>query len=148
LFASPGLFRDTVCIVTSTKYTDKRALEKIKIFWMRLGARVRTLSPQAHDKVVAGISHLPHLLSYNLCNSISSGDLKVAGSGFKDTTRIAKSDPAMWSDIFIQNRKNILRSIGVFQKFLYQLKDDIIRNRKKELFKKLNAAKQKRDKLG
>ena len=148
LSASPGLFKDTICILTPTKCTKREALNKIKRFWRRLGAEIRIFSPQDHDKAVAKISHLPHLLSFCLCDSLSSKDIKVAGTGFKDTTRIAKSDPRMWSDIFMQNSPNLLRSIENFERSLKKLKADIKGRRGEDLLKRLKQARKKRESLG
>jgi len=148
LFADSRLFDNTVCIITPTRHTNKTALRKIIRFWERLSARVKILSPQAHDIVVARVSHLPHILSYNLCSIISSKDIKMAGSGFKDTTRIAKSNPDMWADIFLQNRSNLLRSIDDFERSLKVLKSYIIRNKKEQLLKRLAIAKGKRESIG
>ncbi|NQT91071.1 MAG: prephenate dehydrogenase [Candidatus Omnitrophica bacterium] len=148
LIANAGLFKDTICIITPTADTDKPALKKVKAFWRRLGAEVVIFSPAAHDMVVSNISHLPHLLSYALCNTASPKDIKMAGPGFKDTTRIAKSDPRMWSEIFIQNRDSLLRSIEAFEKNLKGLKAAVKSKNAKALLKRLNQAKVKRESLG
>ena len=145
--ARGSLFEDTICAITPTKRTNKIALNKVMKIWKSLGAHIVLLSPKEHDKAIANISHLPHILSYSLCNTASSKDLSVAGSGFKDTTRIAKSNPAMWADIFIQNKKAILTSIEHFQKELLSLKADIRKGKRKELKGKLDAAKRKRDNI-
>lgn len=148
LNASPSLFKDNICIITPTRYTKKEALDKIKRFWERLGAKIELFHPATHDRVVANISHLPHLLSFCLCDTVSSKDVKMAGTGFKDTTRIVKSNPCMWSDIFFQNRQNLLRSVENFEKNLSRLKADIRTKKRKDLLKKLNQAKKKRDSIG
>jgi len=114
------------------------------LFWRSLGAKVKVFSPKVHDEAVANISHLPHLLSYSLCNAVSPRDLKLAGSGFKDTTRIAKSDPQMWLSIFFQNRKNLLSSIRAFEENLSLLKSYIKTNKKAPLLKRLSTAQKKR----
>lgn len=143
--ASAALFKGSVCVVTPTRHTNRKALAAMKRFWKGLGARIETLSPKEHDRAVAKISHLPHMLSYCLANSVSFRDMKIAGSGFKDTTRIAKSLPNMWSEIFIQNRVSLLASANDFEKNFRQLKSDIKNKRRKGIFKKLDAAKRKRD---
>lgn len=145
LNATPDLFDGTICIITPTRYTKKEALDKVKRFWKKLGAKIKLLSPAVHDRIAAEISHLPHLLSFSLCQTISSKDIKIAGPGFKDATRIAKSNPRMWSDIFWSNRHNLLRSVKNFEKSLNRLMDDIRRNRRKALLRKLNQAKRRRD---
>lgn len=142
------LFNDSVCIITPVSGTDKDALKKVKGFWSALGAVVTLMSPKAHDDIIADISHLPHILAYVLCHAFPPKELKMAGAGFKDVTRIARSNPKMWQEIFMQNRKSLLRSIMAFEKDLAIFKDDIIKKRSMPLTRKLAAAKRKRDVLG
>ncbi|MFC1807660.1 prephenate dehydrogenase [Candidatus Omnitrophota bacterium] len=146
--AEDDLFLNSVCIVTPTRNTKKTPLSTVKKFWKQLGASIFMLSPSAHDKAVANISHLPHIVSYALCNLVTLRDSKVAGNGFKDTTRIAKSSPQMWLDIFAQNKKNVLSSITSFEKELRLLKIDLRKGRKRALLNRLNAAKKKREEIG
>ncbi|NQT95757.1 MAG: prephenate dehydrogenase [Candidatus Omnitrophica bacterium] len=148
LHAEKDLFKDSVCIITPAKKTNKNALEKIKKFWKALGARVEVMSPASHDKAVSNISHLPHILSYALCNSVLNKELRLTGSGFKDTTRIAKSNPNMWSDIFMQNKRSILESILKFKKELSLLESGVRSSKKLKLTKALISAKKKRDLIG
>lgn len=147
-YASKDLFVDTVCIITPTVKTDRKSLEKVKRLWKLLGADLIMMSPKEHDRIVANISHLPHILSYCLCNSVGTSDLKAAGPGFKDSTRIAKSDPDMWAEIFIQNRTQALTSIGNFQKRLKTMKKAIGNKDFKALNLQINKAKAKRDSIG
>lgn len=147
LFAAGDLFNGTVCVITPTRHTNGAALRKVKAFWRSLGAQIRVFDPEAHDRIVASISHLPHVLSYNLCNTVSVRELSVAGSGFKDTTRIAKSDPRMWLNIFLQNSQNILSSIKSFEDNLSLLKSYIRKKDKGPLSKRLFAAQKKRKSL-
>lgn len=148
LSACPDLFKDTVCILTPSRYTEKKALDKIKRFWERLGAKTELFTPAAHDRIVARISHLPHLLSFCLCATVSSKEVRITGPGFRDTTRIAKSSPHMWSDIFLQNRENLLRSVTDFERNLKKLKSDIRKKRRLALINRLNQARRRRDSIG
>ena len=147
-FASKDIFMNTVCIITPTRKTDKSALLKIKALWRALGARVETLSPKEHDRVVAGISHMPHVVSFSLAASVSPGDLKFSGSGFRDTTRIAKSDPVMWAEIFMQNKESVLKAIAEFERNLSVIKGLIRQGKMTPLVKKLDAARIKRETIG
>lgn len=147
LFAKGGLFEDTLCVITPTRYTGREAFRKVRAFWRSLGARIKVFDPKTHDKVVAEISHLPHILSYSLCNTVSAKELKAAGSGFKDTTRIARSDPNMWLEIFIQNDRNILNSIKKFEDNLSLLKSYIRKKSRGPLLKRLCTAQRKRNSL-
>lgn len=142
------LFKGSICIMTPTSRTDKKVLKKVKRFWKNIGAKVKIMSPKLHDDIAADISHLPHVLAYTLCNTVSSKELKMAGTGFKDATRIARSSPQMWEEIFIQNQKSLLRSVTAFQKNLNAFKNDVIKKRRASLSKRLALAKRKRDILG
>jgi prephenate dehydrogenase len=145
--SEPELFNDTVCIITPTRYTDKQALAKIELFWKALGAKVIFMSAKAHDGIVAKISHLPHILAYALCNTVSSDELHAAGSGFKDTTRIAKSRSEMWEDIFIQNQPSVLKAIDLFENKLKNLKQDIAKRDRISLGRRLRRAMKKRSSI-
>jgi len=144
-YAQKDLFEDSICIITPTRSTDKEALNVIRRFWEVIGADVVLMSPKLHDQAVSNISHLPHLIAYALCKSTTAKDMNLSGNGFKDTTRIAKSLPHMWADIFIQNKKSLLNSIAVFKKSLSKIESDIKKNKRPQLIKKLNDAKNKRD---
>jgi len=146
--ANPSIIKGSLCILTPTKNTDKEALEKIKRLWSELGARVAFLPPDAHDKILSFVSHLPHLVAFSLIDIIPKEYLRLASSGLKDTTRIAASDSEIWCDIFLSNQKNILKSIGLFQNNLSRIKSAIQRKDKKLLNKIIKEAKKKRNSLG
>jgi prephenate dehydrogenase len=145
--SEPGLFNDTVCIITPTRHTNKDALGKISAFWEFLGAKVKYMSAKTHDTIVARVSHLPHILSYVLCNTVSAKELAVAGSGFKDATRIAKSSSEMWEEIFLQNQKSVLKAITLYERNLRAIKSDIAKKNKQGLSEKLRTAMRKRANL-
>jgi prephenate dehydrogenase len=147
LSSETDLFNNTVCIITPDRGTDRHALEKIKIFWQSLGAGVVLMPARVHDTMVSKISHLPHLLAYALCNTVSEKELAIAGSGFRGTTRIAKSSPEMWAEIFIQNKKILLKSITLFERNLRMLKTDIACSKRPVLTAKLKRAMKKRETL-
>ncbi len=111
--ADADLYRGKQIILTPTRSTRIGALQHITALWEALGCKVQTMTPQAHDAAFAAVSHLPHLTAFALINSIlhqdaASDTLALGGSGFRDFTRIAASDPAMWRDIFLCNREEIL----------------------------------------
>jgi len=145
--ANPGIIKGSLCILTPTKNTDQEALEKIKRLWSELGARVAFLAPDAHDKILSFVSHLPHLAAFSLIDIIPKEYLRLASSGLKDTTRIAASDSEIWCDIFLSNQKNILKSIELFQNNLSRIKSAIQRKDKKLLNKIIKEAKKKRNRL-
>jgi prephenate dehydrogenase len=146
--ACADLFNNSLCILTPTRATRPVVLNKIKSLWQAIGARIAILAPDKHDKVLSFISHLPHIAAFSLIDTIDRQDLKFASGGLKDTTRIACSDAKLWADIFLSNRKNILKSINEFQQKLSGIKSAVTRKDKKLLLRILQQAKNKRELLG
>ncbi len=129
--ATDGLFDGVRCIITGTPRTDSRALDRIEGLWRALGAKVELMDPDLHDRVYAFVSHLPHILAYCLANTLDTADgeqIKFAGQGFKDTTRIALSSPELWRDVCSLNRNNLLDSIKEFRKELEKIEALIRQN--------------------
>lgn len=145
--AHPGIFNDSLCILTPTKNTDPQLLEKIQKFWVKIGTKVIILSASKHDKIISTVSHLPHLVAFSLIKSIPSQYLKLSASGLKDTTRIALSDSSLWADIFLSNRKNVIKAIKAFQGDLLKAKSAIARKDRASLIRILSDAKKKRELL-
>lgn len=114
--ADAQLFRDRPVIVTATNRTDAQAAAAIESLWQMLGMRLVRMSPDQHDRLVARISHLPHLAAALLVQLASrDGGLEVASTGFASTTRIAAGDPQLWADIFLDNRDGVLDALGEFE---------------------------------
>jgi len=146
-FAREGLFKGSLCFIAKTKKTNKDALLRVRKIWSKLGARAVEINPHAHDEIVAAVSHIPHLVSVALVNSISEKLLGFSASGFKDMTRIAEGDPDIWTAICFSNKKAILKTITLFEKKLGLLKKSIKKNSNKLLKKQLLQAKIKRRNL-
>ena len=133
------LFEGHRCVVTPTLKTDPVALEKVKEIWSETGAEVILMDADKHDRYLAAISHLPHAVAYALVNSVGGLDEKEKGilsfsaGGFRDFTRIAASHPAMWRDIFLMNKKNVVDMISLFQSTLENIKKAIINDDGKKL---------------
>ncbi len=105
-----NLFEDAACIVTSTSRSDAGALEKVREIWSAVGGRLVEMSPESHDATIARVSHLPHAVSAALVLAVNQGAsnaLALAGGGYRDTTRIAAGPPAMWAEIFLENRAGL-----------------------------------------
>ena len=125
--ARRDLFVRHRCILTPTKKTDRKALEKIAALWRKVGAEVEIMPPDVHDHVLGVISHLPHVLVYALVNALEHQprngiDLKkYCAGGFKDFTRIASSRPELWRDICLMNSRALGRSLGDYIKYLQRL---------------------------
>lgn len=143
-YSDADLFRGSLCILTPTKNTSPIALGKVRAFWLKLGAKVFYLSGNKHDKILAFVSHLPHISAFSLVNAVPPEYLKFASSGFKDTTRIAGSNSLLWSQIFLGNRRNTLRAIRLFQANLDKIKSAIKNGNKRLLEKLLRKARDKR----
>jgi cyclohexadieny/prephenate dehydrogenase len=118
-FAS--LFEGRWCLLTPPPGTDPDAIARIEELWRRCGAMVEIMDPAHHDRVLAIVSHLPHLLAFTICGTADHLEdesrrqvLKFAASGFRDFTRIAASDPVMWRDIFLNNREALLEMLARF----------------------------------
>jgi cyclohexadieny/prephenate dehydrogenase len=119
------LFDGRWTILTPVAGADKAAVEKLKAFWMALGAKVEIMNPEHHDMVLAVTSHLPHLIAYNIVNTADhlervtdSEVIKFSAGGFRDFTRIAASDPTMWRDVFLNNKEAVLEMLGRFSEDL------------------------------
>ncbi len=121
--SSAELFQGAWCILTPTPSTNPEALNKVQSLWEGLGAKVACLSPELHDRYMAEVSHLPHLVAYALMDGLRGKEsLRFAAGGLRDFTRIASSDPIMWRDIFLANREEVLRSLSAFEEALSSLK--------------------------
>jgi prephenate dehydrogenase len=107
-FADADLFQDRLTVVTRTARTDAAALQKTAEFWTALGSRVRVMDPEEHDRALAMTSHLPHLAAAALAALLPAELRPLAASGFRDVTRTAAGDPALWSAILAENRANVL----------------------------------------
>ena len=122
--ARADLFRGATVVVTPTEKTELAALKTTTGLWEALGARVTSLDPETHDRTVAAISHLPHLIACALVDGagrVEPGALELAARGFRDTTRIAGGDPDMWTEIFLANRDALSAGIEAFRQALGDL---------------------------
>lgn len=146
-FGCADLFKNTLCILTPTAKTNKTALKKIKDLWQSLGAGIKIMTPKKHDRILAFVSHLPHMVSFSLINSIPDQYLAFAPAGLKDMTRIASSDPAIWKDIFQTNRKELKDAISKFESSLKKLQRMSLSKKGIGVIKTLATIKNKRDNL-
>jgi len=145
--ARPGIFNNSLCILTPTKRTSRKALARIKSLWIKAGSRVVMISPKLHDKALSFTSHLPHIAAFSLINSVPLEFLKLSSGGLKDTTRIAVSSPRLWQGIFLTNKNELLAALVHFEKNLRVIKSAIKNNDKKLLTKILRQAQKKRSSL-
>ncbi|WP_287218372.1 prephenate/arogenate dehydrogenase family protein [Mesorhizobium sp.] len=122
------LFENRWCIFTPLPGTDPAALEKLSEFWRRCGSNIDTMDPQHHDMILAIVSHLPHIIAYNIVGtaddleSVTKSEvIKYSASGFRDFTRLAASDPTMWRDVCLHNKDAILEMLARFSEDLASL---------------------------
>jgi cyclohexadieny/prephenate dehydrogenase len=115
------LFKGRWSLLTPPDEADAASVQKIEAMWKILGAETARMSAAHHDRVIAIVSHLPHLIAFTICGTADDladetrGEvLKFAASGFRDFTRIAASDPVMWRDIFVNNKEALLEMFSRF----------------------------------
>lgn len=142
--AEAGLYGGRQVILTPMTQTDATVLQKATDVWAGIGCQVLKMSAENHDAAFAAVSHLPHLLAFAYFSSVAKQPagrdfLSLAGPGFRDFTRIAASDPAVWRDILMSNREEILKQSMRFRHTLDALEhvikmgntealEDLIRN--------------------
>lgn len=146
-FARDDLFNGANCIITSDNTTNKRASKIVENFWKGLGSIIYKMSPDMHDRVLADISHLPHILAAALVNASDFEELKYAGKGFLDTSRIASGPANVWTDIFLTNSTNTSRAIDRLIKQLNKLKAAVKAKDIKKIESLLEQARVKRENL-
>ncbi len=144
-FARADLFEGATCILTPTKHTPSEAKEIVYALWDTLGMRRVEMAPAAHDRALAHVSHLPHVVSSLLMLLPRARDLDVAATGFRDTTRLASGDPEMWRDILLSNRDAMLDAVDELDERLVRLRDLLEVADADELEKLLARAKARRD---
>ena len=149
--AQDDLFRDRKVILTPTDETDADAIKSITKMWEAVGAQVDSMTAVHHDAILSSTSHLPHIVAYTLVNYLgkrpeASSIFNYAAGGFKDFTRIASSDPAMWTDICIANKEKLLESIQGFRSCLTEMYAAIESQDEEAIYNSFKQAKYLRDK--
>tara|TARA_Y100000590_G_scaffold463233_1_gene629486 strand:- start:4125 stop:5042 length:918 start_codon:yes stop_codon:yes gene_type:complete len=148
------LFENKCCLLTPYQEINKIELNKVICFWEALGMFVEIMTPEQHDLILAIISHIPHLVAYNIVNTASELEkdtkteiTKFAGGGFLDYTRIASSDPVMWRDIFLNNREAVIEMLDKYIDGLTDLRKDISSKRGDKLEKLFKDTREKRNSI-
>jgi prephenate dehydrogenase len=148
--ARADLFKQTVCVVTPTRKTNRAALKKVKQFWSAVGSCVLELKPEMHDLLVSRSSHLPHIIAATLASQVLNPvsprhQAALCANGFRDTTRIASGSPEMWRDIALANRSNLAKSLDAFIADLQKFQRVLKKGDAKAITKFFETAKQRRD---
>jgi prephenate dehydrogenase len=145
--ARADLFQGCRVILTPMPATPLPVIEQLSSWWRSLGAgQITSLSPKEHDRIVAAISHVPHLLAAALASATPAETLPWAASGWKDTTRIAAGPVDVWNDIFLANRKNLLHGLANVERVLASFRKTLENNGQEHRLKLLlKKAKDQRD---
>ncbi len=145
------LFEGSKCILTPTKFTDHKTLQKVEKLWELMGSEISLMEPVKHDEIMAAVSHLPHVAAYAITSFIFDlrhkwpDILSFSAGGFRDFTRIASSHPTMWCDICNYNRKALIKMIEQYETSLNQFKTLIKEKNWFQLEKTMSDAKTIRD---
>jgi len=146
-FARADLFEKANCILTPTAKTKPRLIQFLEGFWTELGMHVSKMTPAQHDKVLARISHLPHILAAALVNSSELKQMLLCGKGFLDTTRLASGPENVWRDILMANAESIDESIARFIKELTNFQVALRQGDEDAVCRMLAEAREKRNQL-
>lgn len=150
--AFPELFRDRRVILTPVAETREEAVATVERLWTRTGATVERLGVEQHDRLLAATSHLPHMLAFGLVDALARAPeadalFRYAAGGFRDFTRIASSDPAMWRDICIANRVALLDALQAYRDDLDALTEEVRNGDAEGLQSRFTRAKTARDRF-
>ena len=145
--ACAALFEGSVCIFTRPPDAPEPAVRELRALWEAVGARVHVMSPAEHDRLVARVSHLPHLAAAAMLEIITTQEGAFAGGGLLDTTRVASGDPALWRDICETNAEEVALAVQAYVEVLHRLHDLIRRGRFDDVQSLLQDAKTRRDDL-
>lgn len=140
------LYENHRTILTPTLASDPGAVEALRALWEGVGATVDIIEPGRHDRILADISHLPHLVAYALVNmALDGGAVPYAAGGFRDFTRIASSNPEMWREICLDNKEALLASLTAFENSLSELRRAVEAGEEEGLEQAFRRAKEGRD---
>lgn len=143
-FARDDLFVDARCILTKDRGVRRDAVKTLKEFWSGLGCFIETMSPAEHDRVLANVSHLPHVIAAGLVNASDPRDMKSAGKGFLDSTRIASGPSNVWTDVLLANTHNLIEGIDRVLAELSAIKQALTAEDRQAIEALLEGARKKR----
>ena len=145
--ADSELFKNKWCILTPKNKKDSN-VKIIGNLWERLGMKISIMTAEEHDKIMSVTSHLPHLIAFTIVGTAFNMSIKkkkdllnFSAGGFRDFTRIGSSDPKMWSDIFLKNKKYLLKTLESFNDDLNKLRNLIVKTDEQEIIKLLKKTK-------
>jgi len=144
---SADLYKGATVYITPTQNTKRLAVKKVKRLWQKVGAKIKIASPKEHDNQVAATSHLPHVIAFSLASLMPAQLMQVSGSGFRDMTRMAQSDPELWQYILRTNRSAVLKWIKTYERHFKQWHQLVTRSSSQSLVRALKKTRQKRVQL-
>lgn len=145
------LFEGRTVVITPTEHTRAAAVTEVSGFWQSLGANVTSMTPERHDASLAITSHLPHLVAVALAAATPLELLSLTASGWRDTTRVAGGDPALWQAILTANRQHVLDALDLMSDTFTDLRESLEQGDNESLISILEMAakkKRERDALG
>jgi prephenate dehydrogenase len=151
--ADKYLLENAYYLVTPTQESNQEALKLVEEMIVAAGAKPIAISPEEHDKIVAAISHLPHIVAVSLVNGVkdlagvSHDPLALAAGGFRDSTRIAGCNPELWLDICFTNKERILAAMQNFKSALNRLEESLVAEDKGLFITSFHQAKEAREKI-
>ena len=145
--AIDDLYEGKAVVLCNLEDNDEIHKERVTKIFQEIGMRIIYMDAAEHDIHACYMSHLPHAISYSLANTVMNHEdpksiIALAAGGFKDMSRVAKSSPDMWSDVFSQNKKNLLKSIDLFDREMKKVRDMVENEEHEELkiwMKKANS---------
>ena len=145
-YADEAMFSNKKVLITELLNPKDHCMKMVTNLWEGLGAAVFKIDPIRHDEIMSYASHLPHVISYAVLNSIMKNSNKdittFSAGGLKDFVRIAGSDPKMWTDIFLSNKESILKAIDAYKDSLDEIKELVESENEKELQDLLGSIKE------
>ena len=145
-YADEAMFSNKKVLITELLNPKDHCIKMVTNLWEGLGAAVFKIDPVRHDEIMSYASHLPHVISYAVLNSIMKNANKdittFSAGGLKDFVRIAGSDPKMWTDIFLSNKESILKAIDAYKDSLDEIKELVESENEKELQDLLGSIKE------
>jgi len=145
--ASADLFEGATCVVTPTEKTPQEALERVIATWLGLGMTVRRLSPDEHDRLLAEVSHLTHLVAAALVQAAGDKAEPLIGPGWADTTRVASGDADLWRDILMSNAAEVANALEGFERVVAAFREALRQGDGVRLQSLLAESKSRRDRL-
>jgi len=144
--AVPGLYKDNVVVLCDMPDSGQHQQETAVRLFSGLHMRMHYMHAYDHDRHAAFISHMPHAISYSLANTVLNQEdkyniLALAAGGFRSMSRLAKSSPVMWEDIFRQNKEHLIEAINLFENELSAMKKAIKNDEWDEVHKRLETGK-------